>query len=184
VSSGRAQSRQLGGCAPVRSPPNGQNTVRRNVLCRSQRATGQRVARLRRAACRADGKQVCCRPGTAVKLPWPAVKSGFGRRKSGDLALYKARLSETGTARAPAGTTKKPPNSPGSVEERRRITTRRAARFSARRLTVLRTPWRRRRRSRRCGMAGTSARWRGRTKLPWRSRSWSRVGSSAPSGEC
>jgi hypothetical protein len=45
------------------------------------------LVRLRSRCFRADGKQLCCRPGTAVKLIWPAVQceSGFGWRQSGDL---------------------------------------------------------------------------------------------------
>ena len=42
-------------------------------------------------------------------------KSGFGVRKAGDLAPY---ISETGSGRAPADTTKKLPSSPGPHEKR------------------------------------------------------------------
>jgi hypothetical protein len=54
-------------------------------------------------ASRADGKQLCCPPpgGTAVETALAGSKTGFGRRKSGDLALKQAclSLSETGTGR-------------------------------------------------------------------------------------
>ena len=55
----------------------------------------------------ADGKQVCCRPATAVKLLWPAVNPALGRRDFGDLGpIWVDIASETGTGRAPAGITK------------------------------------------------------------------------------
>jgi hypothetical protein len=54
------------------------------------------------------GKQLCCRPGTAVKLLWPAVNPGFSRRKIGDYSPY-CLGSETGTGGAPAGSEKSLP---------------------------------------------------------------------------
>jgi hypothetical protein len=38
---------------------------------------------------RAEGKQLCCRPGTAVKLLWPAVNPALAR-KLGDLGPKQA----------------------------------------------------------------------------------------------
>jgi hypothetical protein len=44
-----------------------------------------RSARRPRNSVRADGMQLYCRPGTAVKLLWPAVNQAFGRGGIGDL---------------------------------------------------------------------------------------------------
>jgi hypothetical protein len=63
---------------------------------------------------RADGKQLCCRPGTAVKLLWPAVNSALAGENLAIEALYRPeQLSETGTDRAAAGTTKSFPTALG-----------------------------------------------------------------------
>jgi hypothetical protein len=45
------------------------------------------------------GKQLCCRPGTAVKTALAGSKPGFGRGEIGDVALN--RPIRTGTGRAP-----------------------------------------------------------------------------------
>jgi hypothetical protein len=60
-----------------------------------QGALGRRAVELPRA----DGKQLCCRHGTAVKTALAGSKPGFGRGEIGDVALN--RPIRTGTGRAP-----------------------------------------------------------------------------------
>jgi hypothetical protein len=49
---------------------------------------------------------LCCRPGTAVKLLWPAVNPALARERIGDLALLaNIAIPKPSTGRAPAGTT-------------------------------------------------------------------------------
>ena len=63
---------------------------------------------------------VVLRLGTAVKLLWPAVNPGLAGR-FGDLAPYTGQYSypKPDNGRAPAGTTKKLPNSPGEKRNTR-----------------------------------------------------------------
>jgi hypothetical protein len=55
-----------------------------------------------------------CRPGTAVKLLWPAVNPALAGENLAIQALQLSSPSETGTGGAPARYHKKLPNSPGN----------------------------------------------------------------------
>jgi hypothetical protein len=60
---------------------------------------------------RADGKQVCCRPGSAVQLLLPAVNPALAGENLAIYALFRQAHPKPAVA-APADTTKKIPNSP------------------------------------------------------------------------
>jgi hypothetical protein len=77
------------------------------------------TARAQQAAARdqrANGNELCCRPGPAVKLPWPGSKPGLSRRIFGDLRpTYTGLYSRIRNRhwQMPGRHHKKLPNSPG-----------------------------------------------------------------------